>query len=256
MAQLDIKKFYPKDEVRRAREMDLLTYCMRCEPNNLEKNGSTEYRLRDNHSVAITISKGCWFDHATGEGAYSALSFLILVRRYSLQEAVAEVLELMDDGYAGVERKSPLRLVYSSDDAELREFTLPQKYTDNKRVFAYLRSRGIASEVINHHIKRGALYEDAVYHNAVFVGFDGAVPKYATLRGTLSGVNFKGEVSGSQKAYGFGEMFAGADTQPLRVFESAIDLMSVQTLLCNSKRDWRRGGVSLARWRCGRRKAQ
>ena len=41
------------------------------------------------------------------------------------------------------------------------EFTLPTKHADNRRVFAYLRSRGIDAEIINHCIKHGQLYEDA-----------------------------------------------------------------------------------------------
>ena len=42
--------------------------------------------------------------------------------------------------------------------------------------FAYLRSRGIDAEIINHCIKHGQLYEDAERHNCVFVGYEHGKP--------------------------------------------------------------------------------
>ncbi|MEY8387863.1 DUF3991 domain-containing protein [Oscillospiraceae bacterium 38-13] len=41
-------------------------------------------------------------------------------------------------------------------------------------MFAYLRKRGIASQVIQRFLDAGLLYEDAPYHNCVFVGRDGS----------------------------------------------------------------------------------
>ena len=237
MAQPNVKISYSSDELRRAREMDLLTYMRMCEPHNLVPNGSTEYRLRDNHSVAITVKNGAWYDHADGEGGYAALSFLIEKRGYTLQNAAAELLGLM----GGTAPNASLRVVPPPKELLPREFVLPEAYENNRRVFAYLRSRGIAPEVINHHIKRGALYEEAEYHNAVFVGFDGNIPRYAALRGTLSESKFAGEVAGSRKEFGFGERFPGRDSNTLYVFESAIDLMSVQTIRLKLGRDWRSG---------------
>ena len=43
-----------------------------------------------------------------------------------------------------------------------------------RRVFAYLmKHRRIDREAVAHFVKTGTLYEDAEYHNAVFVGTDG-----------------------------------------------------------------------------------
>ena len=118
------------------------------------------------------------------------------------------------------------------------EFTLPPKHADNRRVFAYLRSRGIDAEIINHCIKHGQLYEDAARHNCVFVGYEHGKPAYGALRGTLSDTTFAGEVPGSDKRFSFAvPLRAGGKT--LCVFEAAIDALSYLTLLKLRGQDWR-----------------
>ena len=51
-------------------------------------------------------------------------------------------------------------------------FALPPPHQDSRRVFAYLRKRGIASQVIRGFLDFGLLYEDGEHHNCVFVGRD------------------------------------------------------------------------------------
>jgi len=116
------------------------------------------------------------------------------------------------------------------------EFTLPPKHA--RRVFAYLRSRGIDAEIINHCIKHGQLYEDAAHHNCVFVGYKHDKPTYGALRGTLSDTTFAGEVPGSDKRFSFAvPLRAGGKT--ICVFESSIDALSYLTLLKLRGQDWR-----------------
>ena len=110
--------------------------------------------------------------------------------------------------------------------------------TFNRRVFSYLRSRGIDAEIINHCIKHGQLYEDAVHHNCVFVGYRNDKPAYGALRGTLSDSTFAGEAPGSDKRFSFAvPRCAGGKT--LCVFEAAIDALSYLTLLKLRGQDWR-----------------
>ena len=118
------------------------------------------------------------------------------------------------------------------------EFTLPSKHADNRRVFSYLRSRGIDPEIINHCIRHGQLYEDAAHHNCVFVGFQNNATAYAALRGTLPDTTFAGEVPGSDKRFSFAVPLR-ASGKTLCVFESAIDALSYLTLLKLRGRDWR-----------------
>ena len=118
------------------------------------------------------------------------------------------------------------------------EFALPPKHADNRRVFAYLRSRGIDAEIINHCIKHGQLYEDAAHHNCVFVGYEHGNPAYGALRGTLSDTTFAGEVPGSDKRFSFAVPLH-ASGKTLCVFEAAIDALSYLTLLKLRGQEWR-----------------
>ena len=68
----------------------------------------------------------------------------------------------------------------------------------------------------------GTVYEQAKYHNVVFVGRDPRnIPRYAHCRGTKD--KFRLDVAGSDKSYGFS--FQGKNDQ-LCVFEAPIDLLS------------------------------
>lgn len=136
-----------------------------------------------------------------------------------------------------------------------KSFSLPPSHADNRRVFSYLRGRGIAPEIINHCIKHGLLYESAQHHNCVFVGFAGDRPAYAMQRGTLQDKRFVGEVVGSDKRYSFAVPMTPGDSPTLCVFESAIDALSYLTLLKQRGRDWRKantlslGGISTEKGR-------
>ena len=124
-----------------------------------------------------------------------------------------------------------------------KSFSLPPKHADNRRVFSYLRGRGIDPEIINHCIKHGLLYESEQYHNCVFVGFAGERPAYAMQRGTLQDKRFVGEVAGSDKQYSFAVPVTPSDSPTLCVFESAVDALSYLTLLKQRVKDWRKANT-------------
>ena len=69
-----------------------------------------------------------------------------------------------------------------------RPFALPTPHTDMRRVYAYLmKQRHISREVVTHFARAGLLYEDAKYHNCVFVGTDEqGAPRHAHKRSTNS----------------------------------------------------------------------
>ena len=116
--------------------------------------------------------------------------------------------------------------------SQKQEFSLPPRNADDRRVFAYLRKRGIAAQVIRQFLNAGLLYEDAVHHNCVFVGRDeSGQAKYAGLRGTydLDGPGFKGDTPGSDKNTGF-SLPHDPRSDLVLVFEAPIDLMSYLTL--------------------------
>ena len=158
--------------VARAREMDLLTYLRCCEPDELISVGGNTYATKSHDS--LKISNGEWYWWSRGVGGSSALDYLTTVRKLSLPDAVQRVLSA---GGAAL-TKPPRRKARPT-----KSFSLPPRHADNRRVFLYLRGRGIDPEIINHCIKHGLLYESAQHHNCVFVGFAGDRPAYAMQRG-------------------------------------------------------------------------
>ena len=92
-----------------------------------------------------------------------------------------------------------------------------------------IKHRSIARDVVAHFAKAGLLYEDAEYHNAVFVGTDAeGIPRHAHKRSANSyGKAFRLNVEGSDPRYSF--HYIGTD-RSLYVFEAPIDMLSFITL--------------------------
>ena len=224
--------YVSKEQLTAAREVDLLTYLCCFEPQELVHISGSTYATRTHDS--LKISNGKWFWWSRGIGGRNALDYLTAVEGLWLPEAVQRIL-----GESPCIPPPPKPAVLYPKT----EFTLPPKHADNRRVFSYLRGRGIDPEIINHCIKHGLLYESAQHHNCVFVGFAGDRPAYAMQRGTLQDKRFVGEVVGSDKRYSFAVPMTPGDSPTLCVFESAIDALSYLTLLKQRGRDWRKANT-------------
>ena len=224
--------YVSKEQLTAAREVDLLTYLRCFEPQELVHISGSTYATRTHDS--LKISNGKWFWWSRGIGGRNALDYLTAVEGLWLPEAVQRIL-----GESPCIPPPPKPAVLYPKT----EFTLPPKHADNRRVFSYLRGRGIDPEIINHCIKHGLLYESAQHHNCVFVGFAGDRPAYAMQRGTLQDKRFVGEVVGSDKRYSFAVPMTPGDSPTLCVFESAIDALSYLTLLKQRGRDWRKANT-------------
>ncbi len=210
--------------ITQARQVDLLTYMQRCEPDELVSLGNGNYCTKTHDSLKISNGKWYWFSQ--GFGGHTALDYLIKVQQLSFLQAVEAIM-------GGVSYTPPI--VPPKAKAE-RVLQLPVRHTNNKRVIAYLRSRGISDNVIQYCIDTGRLYESSPHHNAVFVGMDtSGTPKYAALRGTGS-ANFKGEAPGSDKRFSFS--LPAEMGHRLHLFESAIDLLSYVTIRENNDKTW------------------
>ena len=126
----------------------------------------------------------------------------------------------------------------------VKPFALPPANKEMRRVFAYLiKHRGIARDVVAHFAKAGLLYEDAEYHNAVFVGMDtDGVPHHAHKRSANSyGKAFRLNVEGSDPRYSF--HYFGTD-RSLYVFEAPIDMLSFITLYPENWRHIHSAGIA------------
>lgn len=218
-----MSRYVEKEELEKARQVDLLTYMEQQEPDNLVKLSPHVHRLVEHDSVIL--SHGLWQQKSTGIGGRSALDYLVKIRGLSLPEAVSLVLS---GSYLPVS-------AYLPPQKEMETFRLPPPNGENKRVCDYLTGRGIDREIIDFAIAQGILYESAIHHNAVFVGRDyGGTPAYAALRGTGNS-KFRGEVTGSKKMFSFR---VEGISSTLHVFEAAIDLLSYLSLQRIWGRDW------------------
>ena len=229
MSTANASRRVPQEQIERARSVDLVHFLTQHLPPGELKRISSQWTLRSHDSMRISAD-GRWNWFSQGVGGGDAISYLQSVENMSFIDAVqmlsgGNYISLTD---AAVQNKP----------AERKPFELPPQNTESRRVFAYLRSRGIDGEIIKHCLQSGILYEDAKYHNAVFIGNDKTgQAKYAMLRGTVTGSTFKMEQTGSDKSCGFCMRGSGST---LFVCEAAIDALSVATLRKLGGRDWQR----------------
>lgn len=217
--------------IEQVRQIDLLTYLRKFEPDNVEEVKGTKnvYRTVDHDS--LKISNGKWFWWSQGFGGYTALDYLIKVRNYSFMDAV-EIL-------TGKELAKWTPPPKKEEKNETKVLRLPEKYQDSNRVMQYLFDRGIDYQIIQECIADGVIFEsNGRYHNAVFVGKDETgTPKYAAYRG-LGSSTFKGDAYGSDKQYSF-RLLTKEPCQSVHLFEAAIDLLSYATLLKAQGKDYK-----------------
>lgn len=218
------------DEViERARQLDLLDYLQRYEPQEIVRISHGRYTTRSHDSVKI--DHGRWFCWSKEVGGRSALDYLVAVEGWNFRKAVIYLLELEKIPTDEYTLKLPQM------EKENRLFSLPQKSKENARVIAYLMRRGIDRDIIDYFVSKGLIYESHPYHNVVFVGLnEKREPAYAALRSTGQR-RFAGEAAGSQKAYAFS--FSEGKSATIHVFESAIDLLSYATLQKLRGADWK-----------------
>ena len=112
--------------------MDLLTYLRRFEPEELVHIGGDTYATRTHDSLKISNGKWCWWSRNIG--GTNALDYLTRVEGLSFLDAVQRILGELPRVPPTPMRTAPLLKT---------EFTLPPKHADTRRVFAYLRSRGV-----------------------------------------------------------------------------------------------------------------
>lgn len=178
-----------------------------------------EYRMASDHSVTVRGNE--WYDHEACRGG-GPISFV--QERYGLSypDAVTRLLE----GEHGVAYAPAQKQKLT----EKKPFAQPPAGKEMRRLYAYLlQKRLIDRKVLSTFIRAGLIYEDAQYHNAVFIGRDEhGVARHAHKRSSSDlGKPFRINVEGSDPRYSFHWV---GDSERLYVFEAPIDLLSFLTL--------------------------
>jgi len=219
--------YVSREQLHRAKQVDLLTYLQQCEPEELVKRSSTMYSTRTHDS--LKISNGLWHQWSTGIGGRSALDYLVKIRGMSLPDAVLKI------NSGTVARPS---FSYAREPPRKTEFHLPERSDTNDRIIKYLLERGIDRNIIIDLVESGRIYEERDHHNVVFVGIDiNGTPRHAAIRASNNS-RFMIDAEGSKKEFSF-SLESSTDSRELHVFESAIDLLSYCTLEKIAGRDWR-----------------
>lgn len=110
------------------------------------------------------------------------------------------------------------------------KFELPPENENYRRMYAYLhKQRGLSYDVIDFFREQKLIYEESQYHNIVFVSFDVyGVPRHAHVRSSNTYSDFRGDVKGNDKRYGF--CLPRKNSQELVVVEGQLDVMSYYQL--------------------------
>lgn len=210
-----------KDEIARAREVDLLTYLQEREPHELVQSDPGEYRTVSHGS--LVISNGAWYWNRGKVGGVSALDYLVEVQGIGLVEAVEMV-----SGVRAPLVSTPLPVKEArQQQRESKPLTLPPQTKYPTHLLAYLQGRGIQPDIIKKCMSNGSMYEGRYSGEAVcmFVGHDDTgAARFGCMRGINS--DLKRDCPGSDKRFSFHVVANRADSGVLAVFEAPIDAMS------------------------------
>ena len=216
----------PKEDIQRAREMDLLTYLTYYEPGNLKHVSGNVFSTVEHDSLIINNGKWCWFSRQIG--GKSALDYLIKVKGMPFRDAVERIIGNITE---------PLPVVKQTEIPP-KEFVMPELSSDTTRVSTYLASRGIDPEITKWCIDHKLIFETAKYGNVVFVGYDKqGNPKHGSMRSTTT--PYKGDVKGSDKRFAF-RLMRAEHPRKVHVFEAVPDLLSYATCVKLRGGNWRK----------------
>ena len=222
-----MNKYIPPPLLKKAKQVDLVTYFRTYMPNELVKVSNKEYTTKTHDS--LRMSNGLWNWCSRGFGGRNAIDFIQKTYHMKFIDAARYVIDKMN-------MHTPI-FVQQEQKSKERHLILPDKNDNNDKVKAYLRSRGIDEEIIQNCIKRNLIYEEKHYHNVVFVGYDEiGNAKYAGCRATNES-KFKNDATGSDKMYSF-RLETKEKTDKIFVFEGAIDLLSYATLFKLYGQNW------------------
>lgn len=203
-----------KEQARTTNIADIL----RSQGESVKREGQSYAWINDGEK--ISIKGNLWYDQYTQEGG-DAIDF---ARRFFNCESYPEAVKFLVG-----ENAVTIKADHSDYKTKQKPFLLPQANADMRRVYAYLMlHRGIDREVIHAFAHEHLLYEEANYHNCVFVGCDeNGTPRHAHKRGTTSNSTFKCNESGSDPLYSF--HWKGTSDR-LYIFEAPIDMLSYITM--------------------------
>ena len=200
---------YTKQQIDAADHNDLAAFLL-SRGEKVRRKGCESFW--EKRQVWVNGSK--WYSHYDAAGGY-AIDFVMRYFGLSFPDAVRELL-----GETDFVTPAPVR-------DEKKSLVLPERNPTMNQVYAYLMGqRFISREVISFFTHERTLYEDARYHNCVFVGLDEqGHPRHCHMRSTTGDIKLT--VAGSEAEYSFHH---DGEDDLIFVFEAPIDLLAFLTL--------------------------
>ena len=214
----------PAENIKTAREVQLVDFLNTYRPGELVRKSRDEYCTKSHSSLRITPSKNLFHWCSQSKGGRGALDYLLTVEGMSFRSAVMLLNEM---------ELVPFQQARAAtvESSRTHDFTLPRPDGNAQAATAYLMNRGISPKVLRYCVGSGILYQTTrgSYRNCVFVGKDeNGVPHSAFQRGCQG--SFRGDVAGSQKQYGFLIPAESENCDTVEIYEAPIDAMSGATL--------------------------
>lgn len=211
--------YFSEQEKQAANEADIVSFLQR--QGQEVKRCGREY-MWDSPSGKVSINGSEWYSQYERVGG-GAVSFVQKFFDASYPNAIKALI-----GDASGQEINNKTYSYSRKEREKEvptEVKLPEASPDKHRLYGYLlNERCLDRDVVHAFIHKGILYEDAINHNAVFVGLDeNGVAKHIQKRSTNPTSDYKGNVTGSDIAYAFHHT---GTSDRLFVFEAPIDMLS------------------------------
>lgn len=210
---------FTEEQIAQAKSADLSEF-LRSRSETLKRSGN-EWEWKHD-GAKITIRRNKWY-HQYDQVGGTAIDFV--QRFYDMH--FSDAMQMLLGYHVGL-------VMQETTPQKGKPFALPESNRDMRRVFAYLmKQRFIGRDVIAFFAHNKMLYEDADFHNAVFVGYDeNGAARHAHKRGTYCGSSYKGNIEGSLSEYSF--HYVGSNNR-LYVFEAPVDMLSFISLY---PKDW------------------
>lgn len=196
---------------------------------SLKRSGNTYTAGGSRGGLVLFKNTNSFYDYYARKGG-SSIDFVMQEMDIGVREAIRYINEFAGNLYEEERHFTGGRQkIVQEGESRKHELKLPEKNFNHKRVFAYLtKTRGIDKNIVSDMLHRKMLYESAEKHNAVFVAYDkNGYARHGFIRGTITGIQYRGDASGSDKEYGFA---VEGKSDSLVVFEAPIDLLSYMSI--------------------------
>lgn len=212
---------YTQEELTNARDTDMIYFLERQNGFHFKSEGGS-YRCEEHNSLVVSRDRKRWYWNSHNIGGNNALDWLQSIEKLDFQTACSVLIS--KSSYDKMNFKNSSETI----SQERKPFELPKAFQGAyKQVYAYLAyTRNINHEVIKYCFDNKMIYQDTK-NNAVFVGYnEDGVAAFAEKKGTLSNVQYRGNISGSDKKYSFHIDSKDKKNDRVFVFEAPIDLLA------------------------------